>query len=194
MYERGEWAWKDVQDCTVIACAAPPVGGRSEITPRLSRRMNMLCLPKSDQAVLTKIFASILGGFLTAWGFSDKIKGLQDAAIASTIEVYLKIQEELRATPAKFHYSFNLRDVSKVVQGLCMTKPVSVAAPETFMRLWANECFRVFYDRLISDDDRNWFKALTLDLFMRNFKLPAEKDEIFDELKFGDLLKLDAPT
>ncbi|NDD92161.1 hypothetical protein EBZ37_08760, partial [bacterium] len=37
------------------------------------------------------------------------------AVIDSTIEIYHKISEELRATPAKFHYMFNLRDVSKVI-------------------------------------------------------------------------------
>lgn len=40
---------------------------------------------------------------------------MKDGIIASTIEVYTKISSSLRATPAKFHYSFNLRDVSKVV-------------------------------------------------------------------------------
>ena len=35
--------------------------------------------------------------------------------IEGTIEVYSRIQLDLRATPAKFHYMFNLRDVSKVI-------------------------------------------------------------------------------
>ena len=61
-----------------------------------------------------------------ATGFSDKVKNLETAAVVSTIDIYNKIQEDLRPTPTKFHYLFNLRDVSKVVQGLCMTKPVSI--------------------------------------------------------------------
>jgi dynein heavy chain len=122
MYIRGDWVWKDVEDTTVIACAAPPSGGRAVITPRLSRRFNMFHLPEASTGVLSSIFSSILKGFLSV-GFSDKVKNLEEAAITSTIEIYIKIQEDLRPTPAKFHYLFNLRDVSKVVQGLCMTKP-----------------------------------------------------------------------
>lgn len=191
MYERGAWWWKDVADSTIIACAAPPSGGRAVLTPRFSRRFNMICLPEASTGTLQVIFASILNGFLGS-GFVDKVKNLGDPAILSTIEIYNKIQEDLRPTPAKFHYLFNLRDVSKVVQGLCMTKPVSISNDDTFMRLWVNESFRVFYDRLINDEDRGWYKNLVMDLISKNFKMAPEKDELFAGLKFGDILKLES--
>jgi dynein heavy chain len=153
----------------------------------------MFCLPEASQGTLSTIFSSIMKGFLTAGGFSDKIKNLEEASINSTIAIYIKIQEDLRPTPAKFHYLFNLRDVSKVVQGICMAKAVSIQTPELFMKLWVNESFRVFYDRLINDSDRGWFKNLVMDLLSQYFKMSPEKDELFGELRFGDLLKLDSP-
>ena len=125
LYERGDWVWKDVVETTIIGCAAPPSGGRAELTKRISRRFNMFCLPKSSTETLKTIFSGILKGFLGT-GFPDKVKNLEEAAVSSTIDIFNKIQEDLRPTPTKFHYLFNLRDVSKVVQGLCMTKPVSV--------------------------------------------------------------------
>ena len=194
LYIRNEWLWKEIEDTCLIACAAPPSGGRAKITPRLSRRFNMFCLPEASVGVLSSIFSSILGNYLKAWGFGDKVKNLEEAAISSTIEIYVKIQEDLRPTPAKFHYLFNLRDVSKVVQGICMTKPQSIQTEDVFMRLWVNECCRVFHDRLINTDDTNWFKDLTMDLISKNFKQSAEKDELFANLRFGDLLKLGGGT
>jgi len=38
------------------------------------------------------------------------------------------------------------------------------------MRLWANECLRVFYDRLINDVDRLWFCNLIGDMIEKHFK------------------------
>jgi len=73
-----------------------------------------------------------------------------------------------------------------------MTKPVSIATDEVFLRLWCNESFRVFHDRLINDTDRAWFVNHVTELISKNFKMAAEP-ELFGNLRFGDLLKIDSP-
>jgi dynein heavy chain len=124
-YDREELIWKDIEDTTVICAAAPPGGGRNAITPRYTRHFNVFCLPEPSRLVLNKIFGSILGGFFHKNNFTEVVQKQTESIVTSTIEVYVKVEESLRATPAKFHYLFNLRDVSKVFQGLLMTKPVS---------------------------------------------------------------------
>lgn len=138
LYDRDEWIWKDVEDTTLVAAAAPPGGGRSPLTLRFTRHFNMFCVPAADRTTLSKIFGSILQGFLKV-GFQDPVQKLDQCLVDSTIEIYQRIAEELRPTPAKFHYLFNLRDVSKVFQGILMTKPISVQNPETMAKLWINE-------------------------------------------------------
>lgn len=54
----------------------------------------------------------------------------------------------------KSHYTFNLRDFSKVICGMCMAGRNQVPNPDVCMRLWAHEVIRVFGDRLINDEDR----------------------------------------
>ena len=36
-------------------------------------------------------------------------------------------------------------------------------------RLWSHECMRVFHDRLVSENDKEWFTSLVEDLVKRNF-------------------------
>ena len=62
-------------------------------------------------------------------------------------------------------------------------------------RLWINESLRVFYDRLISNEDKKWFIDLVQELLLKNFRMNFDPVEIFEREKimFGDLLKLDAP-
>ena len=73
-----------------------------------------------------------------------------------------------------------------------MTKGQSIPNEDTFMKLWANECFRVFHDRLINQDDRDWFIAFVLELIGKNFRMAIERDDLLASLKFGDILKLES--
>ena len=195
LYDRLDLEWKDIEDTTVICCAAPPGGGRNKITPRFVRHFNVFCLPESSKEVLQTIFNSILGGFLQI-GFMEDVKKLMESCVDSTIDVYQRISEELRPTPARFHYLFNLRDVSRVIQGILMVKPVSCQSPESLSRIWVNEMSRVFKDRLIDEHDREWFDENVTELVNSQFRLRIEKSELFGEvpIMWGDLLKLDAPV
>jgi len=76
-----------------------------------------------------------------------------------------------------------------------MTKPISIQNPDTMAKLWVNESQRVFYDRLINNEDKLWFTKLIIELLNRCFRINIEHDTIFvkEKIMFGDLLKLDAP-
>lgn len=54
------------------------------------------------------------------------VKDLNEPLVDATIGVYLTITSQLLPTPAKSHYTFNLRDLSKVFQGMLMAEPSKV--------------------------------------------------------------------
>lgn len=76
--------------------------------------------------------------------------------IEATTDVYRNATANLLPTPRKSHYTFNLRDFARVVQGVLLSRPDSVKDKPKMIRLWMHEVYRVFYDRLIDDDDRTW--------------------------------------
>ena len=43
------------------------------------------------------------------------------------MDIYYKVREDLLPTPSKLHYTFNLRDISKVVAGICSIHPKNCA-------------------------------------------------------------------
>ena len=58
-----------------------------------------------------------------------------------------------RFSQVKFHYNFNMRDLSAVFQGLCSIHHSHVREGLKVARLWMHECERVYADRLISNTE-----------------------------------------
>jgi len=61
-----------------------------------------------------------------------------------SIGVYSRITAELLPTPDKSHYTFNLRDLSKVIQGILQIQPKNCPNVDTILLLWVHETARVF--------------------------------------------------
>ena len=110
----------------------------------------------NDEATMKSIFTSILSYYFRTGGFNPEICGMNEKIVMDTLTIYKRIQEDLRPTPVKNHYPFNLRDVSKVICGFCMIKKDSLTNSDVGIRLWAHETVRVLGDRLINDNDRKW--------------------------------------
>ena len=79
----------------------------------------------------------------------------------ATIELYISITKNLKPTPHKPHYQFNLRDISRVVEGMMLIEPNKqlinqddmTVNYEKLVRLWTHEVSRTFFDRLINEAD-----------------------------------------
>lgn len=49
VYDRKERFWKQIENTIILACSAPPEGGRNDLTQRFTRHFNILCLPQPNQ-------------------------------------------------------------------------------------------------------------------------------------------------
>ncbi|XP_045894233.1 dynein axonemal heavy chain 6-like [Micropterus dolomieu] len=115
-YDRNKFFWKEIQEMTIAGACAPPGGGRNPVTPRFTRHFSMLCLPTPSEHSLKRIFKAILNGFLSE--FSQAVKDCAGQIVDAAVEIYDRLSVDLLPTPAKSHYVFNLRDLSKCVQVL----------------------------------------------------------------------------
>jgi len=78
-----------------------------------------------------------------------------------------------------------------------MTKTQSITTLDSFARLWLHECSRVFNDRLINEQDREFFRHLVKDLIKSKFKVNWNTKEVDyfngpSQVIFSILLRLDA--
>ena len=180
--------FKSIERTNILAACAPPGGGRSDVTERLTRHFHTIWLTDLSSKSMKHIFASILGGFISSE--IPSVIGSVDKLVDGSIQIYLGIQQNLLPTPSKSHYTYNLRDLSQVFQGILMITSASINEEKQIINLWLHELARVFRDRLINDNDRSWFNELCKDLLLQYFEVEVEVNE-FENLLFGDYLDPD---
>lgn len=64
---------------------------------------------------------------------------------------------------------FNLRDLSRVYEGLCNATIDVVTTSSQMVRLWRNECDRIFYDRLTTTNDQDLFTTESQNIIKETF-------------------------
>ncbi|EFC37691.1 hypothetical protein NAEGRDRAFT_81845 [Naegleria gruberi] len=169
--DRGGWhekfskqaAFTHVVDVLFVCAMGPPGGGRNEVTPRFIRHFNVIGLTSFDNQTLTTIFSDIMDWFLSSNSINTISKILARQIVVGSINLFNNVIEQFRPTPEKSHYTFNLRDLSKIFQGVCSVGPRldgSELEKVSLVKIWAHEATRVFHDRLINEQDRESFYQL----------------------------------
>ncbi|ALC49870.1 Dhc16F [Drosophila busckii] len=189
-YDREKLFWKDILDVVLGCACAPPGGGRNPLTPRFVRHFALFSLPKPNEETLTQIFNGILLGFLDT--FASAIRALSESIVHACVDVYMRVSKVMLPTPDRSHYIFNLRDLSKCIQGILQANNMYYNMENQILRLFYHETTRVFHDRLINSDDKAMFQKLMNDVCLYHFKRDVVKPEE-PAILFGDFMVFGKP-
>ncbi|GFT27966.1 dynein heavy chain 7, axonemal, partial [Nephila pilipes] len=133
-----------------------PGGARNNITPRLLRHFGVIGVNAFSSPTMNTIFSSVMNIHFKNNHFPAEALIMAEAVVAATGAIYNAVTAHLLPTPAKSHYTFNLRDFARVIHGCCLIKPKSLEKKKILIRLWVHEIYRVFYDRLTDPVDCAW--------------------------------------
>ncbi|ALC38670.1 Dhc36C [Drosophila busckii] len=142
-------------DLQMITAMGPPSTGNT-VTPRFQRFFNVVSIDDFNDDIMKTIFSKIVLWHLDARGFSKEFDPCIDEIVNATLSVYNDAKLNLLPTPTKSHYLFNLRDFSRVIQGVLLSVPEATEDMNSMRRLWVHEVLRVYGDRLVEDSDRTW--------------------------------------
>eukprot|EP00002_Diphylleia_rotans_P013198 TRINITY_DN2570_c0_g2_i4.p1 TRINITY_DN2570_c0_g2~~TRINITY_DN2570_c0_g2_i4.p1 ORF type:complete len:2678 (-),score=502.92 TRINITY_DN2570_c0_g2_i4:4443-12476(-) len=184
-YDRKKLFFKAVQKTFFLAACAPPGGGRNPLSMRFMRHFHMIHIPNVSSPSLVKIFHAILERYME--NYCEEVTSLIPRIINATVHVYSHITSNLLPTPSKSHYTFNLRDFAKVIQGITQVKPKDCNTKEKVLQAWCHEASRTFRDRLVDNKDIEWFDSLIQEMLMFHFQ---EDWSIwsFSNILFGDFM------
>ncbi|XP_030596674.1 dynein heavy chain 3, axonemal isoform X2 [Archocentrus centrarchus] len=204
-YDKKDTSRLNIVDVLFMSAMGPPGGGKNKITGRFTRHLNVISIDSFDDETLTKIFSSICDWHFSK-GFEPSFYRLGKIMVQATMAVYKDTMVSFLPTPSKSHYIFNLRDFARVIQGVLLAPYTSMKDEDKLIRLWIHEVYRVFYDRLIDDEDKETFFNIVKDKTSNFFKKSLDKllnhlslggkvvDESIRSLFFGDYANSDSDT
>lgn len=133
----------------IMGAMGPPGGGRNVISSRLLSKFNLINMTFPTENIINRIFGTMLNQHLR--NYTNELRQIGRDITTATIDLYNKVISKMLPTPTKIHYLFNLRDISKVFQGLLRSNIEIQKSKTDLLRLWIHECFRTFADRLIDE-------------------------------------------
>jgi len=175
-YDRAKLTIKDISNVQFVSCMNPTAGSFT-INPRLQRHFATFAVSFPSNEALKTIYSSILQGHLDHGKFNTNIQKLCNQAADACLTLHQRVAQTFLPTAIKFHYSFTLRDLSNVFQGVMFSNGAVVKTQNDFVRMLIHECSRVYGDKMIEKKDIDTFNALNLEVFTK----------IFEELPSGDL-------
>ncbi|XP_042636359.1 dynein axonemal heavy chain 14 [Orycteropus afer afer] len=193
IYDTGKLAWKNIQDFSLVAACAPPVGRRT-ISPRLLKHFSILVLPHPPQSALNTIFQAHLETYFSINNFASDVQKSKDELICCSLAIYYQVLQTMLPTPAKCQYIFNLRDLFKLLLGLLQADKAVINSKEMAALFFVHEAARVFHDRLIEPTEKGLFYQFLSKELENYFQISWTKEKLMnDSTVFVDFLDVNKP-
>ncbi|XP_038654802.1 dynein heavy chain 14, axonemal-like [Scyliorhinus canicula] len=186
--------WLRVQDVTLVAACAPPSGARTELSQRLLKHFSIFTLPQPSTKSMQHIFQVQIGCHLESRNFMPVVRKCRDLLVTTGITIYYKMCRQMLPTPINPHYTFNMQDMAKVIQGMLQAHETDIVSRDKTIILFAHEMTRVFHDRLSNKKDRQIFYGFLSDDLHNYFKVKWSPAQLMaDSFMFGDFVDTHVP-
>uniref|UniRef100_F7AU91 AAA+ ATPase domain-containing protein n=1 Tax=Ciona intestinalis TaxID=7719 RepID=F7AU91_CIOIN len=168
-YDRQKLSLKEIHNVQYVCCMNP-TSGSFTISSRLQRHFCVFALSFPGKDAVKTIYSSIYNQHLKINKFSVGLQKHSSQLVDAALFLHTRITQVFLPTAIKFHYVFNLRDLSNIFQGILYASSDAVKTVSDMAKLWLHEASRVYRDKLIDDKDMKSFDDLSMDICKKYFE------------------------
>ncbi|KAK2835022.1 hypothetical protein Q5P01_015506 [Channa striata] len=178
-YDRNKLVLKEIHNVQYVSCMNPTAGSFT-INPRLQRHFSVFALSFPGAEALGTIYTSILSQHLKGEGFTAAVQKGSPTLVKLALALHMCISSSFLPTAVKFHYIFNLRDLSNIFQGILFCTADCIKAPQDLLKIYLHESCRVYRDKLVEEQDFQAFDKLQVDTVK---KIHEDMDETLEQAR-----------
>ncbi|MCP9259197.1 Dynein heavy chain, cytoplasmic [Dirofilaria immitis] len=153
-YRASDQTWVFLERIQFVgACNPPTDSGRHPLSLRFLRHVPVVYVDYPGQTSLLQIYGTFNRAMLR---MAPSVRNFADPLTSAMVDFYLQSQEHFTQDEQP-HYIYSPRELTRWVRAISEAiTPLDSVSAEALVRLWAHEALRLFQDRLVRDDEREW--------------------------------------
>jgi len=157
--------WVSLERIQFVGACNPPTDiGRKPLSPRFLRHCPLILVDFPGFDSLKQIFGTFNKAMLKR---NLSLRGFADCLTLAMIEFYAQSQQHF-TSDIQPHYIYSPRELTRWKYALNEAID-NMDTIEDLVRLWSHEAMRLFQDRLVQEDEKQWCDKLIDEVALRNF-------------------------
>lgn len=153
-WRTSDLAWVKLERIQFVGACNPPTDpGRVPLSHRFLRHAPLVMVDYPGEVSLKQIYGTYTRAVLKV---VPNLRTYAEPLTDAMVTFYLASQKRF-TTDAQAHYVYSPRELTRWIRGIYEAiRPLEMLTVEGLVRVWAHEALRLFQDRLVTEEEKNW--------------------------------------
>ena len=153
-WRTSDMAWVKLERIQFVGACNPPTDpGRVPLSHRFLRHAPLVMVDYPGELSLKQIYGTYNRALLKV---VPNLRAYAEPLTDAMVDLYLASQKRF-TTDVQAHYVYSPRELTRWVRGIYEAiRPLEILSVEGLVRVWAHEALRLFQDRLVTEDEKQW--------------------------------------
>lgn len=153
-WRASDMSWVKLERIQFVGACNPPTDpGRVPLSHRFLRHAPLIMVDYPGEVSLKQIYGTYNRALLKV---IPTLRAYAEPLTDAMVSFYLASQKRF-TSDIQAHYVYSPRELTRWVRGIYEAiRPLEILSVEGLVRVWAHEALRLFQDRLVTEEEKQW--------------------------------------